>query len=108
MTRSVPDDRGPEAMRGVPQSGLWSEEEIASSGTGSERAKVASVAGAEAPREPGSLGAGQGHSPNRWGVSRVNGVERNRQRAGEDRERLITDPTGLQRSVPEEAVHREG
>ena len=30
--------RGPGAMRGVPQSGLWSEEAIASSGTGSERA----------------------------------------------------------------------
>ncbi|MGZ8440353.1 MAG: hypothetical protein ACXWWV_06290 [Candidatus Deferrimicrobiaceae bacterium] len=29
---------GPEAMRGVPQSGLWSEAKIASSGTGSERA----------------------------------------------------------------------
>jgi hypothetical protein len=41
-------------MRGVPQSGLWSEEELASSGTGSERAKVASVAVAESPREPGS------------------------------------------------------
>src|SRR3970282_1969296 len=41
-------------MRGVPQSGLWSEEEVASSGTGSERAQVASVADAEAPREPGS------------------------------------------------------
>jgi len=39
-------------MRGVPQSGLWSEEELASSGTGSERAKVASVAGAEGPRKP--------------------------------------------------------
>ena len=31
--------RGPGAMRGVPQSGLWSEEAIASSGTGSERAQ---------------------------------------------------------------------
>jgi len=31
-------------MRGVPRSGLWSEGEIASSGTGSERAQVASVA----------------------------------------------------------------
>ena len=40
-------------MRGVPQSGLWSEEEIASSGTGSERAKVASVAVAEAPARQG-------------------------------------------------------
>jgi len=38
-------------MRGVPQSGLWSEVKIALSGTGSERAKVASVADAEAPRE---------------------------------------------------------
>jgi len=42
-------------MRGVPQSGLWSEVKIALSGTGSERAKVASVADAEAPREPGVL-----------------------------------------------------
>ena len=30
-------------MRGVPQSGLWSEAELASSGTGSEREKIASV-----------------------------------------------------------------
>src|SRR3990172_11075309 len=52
------------AQRGVPQSGLWSEAELASSGTGSERAEV--------------------------------------------RERSITEPPGLQRSVPEEAVHREG
>jgi hypothetical protein len=40
-------------MRGVPQSGLWSEEEVASSGTGSERAMVASVAVAESPASPG-------------------------------------------------------
>src|SRR3990172_6853896 len=31
-----------------------------------------------------------------------------RQRAGEGRERLITEPPGIQRSVPEEVVHREG
>jgi len=37
-------------MRGVPQSGLWSEEAIASSGTGSERAEVASVALGNPPR----------------------------------------------------------
>ena len=30
------------------------------------------------------------------------------QRAGEGRARLITEPPGIQRSVPEEAVHREG
>ena len=41
-------------MRGVPQSGLWSEVKIASSGTGSERAQVASAADAEALREPGA------------------------------------------------------
>jgi hypothetical protein len=54
-------------MRGVPQSGLWSEWAGTLlqpydlqppgmppvSGTGSERAKVASVAVAEPPREPG-------------------------------------------------------
>jgi hypothetical protein len=45
---------GPEAMRGVPQSALWSEFLVLASGTGSERAKVASVANAEAPRKPGS------------------------------------------------------
>src|SRR4030066_2560794 len=36
-------------MRGVPRSGLWSEEGIASSGTGSERAQVASVAEGKPP-----------------------------------------------------------
>ncbi|MGA6993233.1 MAG: hypothetical protein WBX50_04965, partial [Candidatus Deferrimicrobiaceae bacterium] len=45
---------GPEAMRGVPQSGLWSESPALASGTGSERSKVASVADADAPRDPGS------------------------------------------------------
>jgi len=39
-------------MRGVPRSGLWSEEEIASSGTGSERAQVASVAKRKPPASP--------------------------------------------------------
>ena len=48
---------GPEAMRGVPQSALWSEFLVLASGTGSERAKVASVAGAEAPRKPGASDA---------------------------------------------------
>ncbi|MDH3237376.1 MAG: prepilin-type N-terminal cleavage/methylation domain-containing protein [Deltaproteobacteria bacterium] len=37
------------AQRGVPRSGLWSEAEIASSGTGSERAEVASVAERKPP-----------------------------------------------------------
>jgi hypothetical protein len=46
-------------MRGVPQSGLWSEVQISASGTGSERAEVASVAVAEAPREPGFPGVGK-------------------------------------------------
>ena len=41
-------------------------------------------------------------------MSPVNRAERNRQRAGEGRARLITEPPGIQRSVPEEAVHREG
>jgi hypothetical protein len=40
-------------MRGVPRSGLWSEEEIAWSGTGSERAKVASVASGNSPASQG-------------------------------------------------------
>jgi hypothetical protein len=37
---NVPGDG---AQRGIPQSGLWSEAELASSGTGSERAKIASA-----------------------------------------------------------------
>ena len=41
-----------QAQRGVPLSGLWSEGEIASSGTGSERAQVASVCYEEAARAP--------------------------------------------------------
>ena len=40
-------------MRGGRRGGLWSEEEIASSGTGSERAKVASVAEGTPPRAGG-------------------------------------------------------
>ena len=40
-------------MRGVPRSGLWSEEKIASSGTGSERTKVASVAEGKPPASQG-------------------------------------------------------
>ena len=48
------DDRRPVAMRGVPQSGLWSEERIASSGTGSERAQGRERSGCGSPREPGS------------------------------------------------------
>jgi len=40
------------AQRGVPRSGLWSEGEIASSGTGSERAKIASVAAGKPPASP--------------------------------------------------------
>ena len=46
-------------MRGVPRSGLWSEADIASSGTGSERAKVASVAAEKPPREPEAPVAGR-------------------------------------------------
>ncbi|MGB3096516.1 MAG: hypothetical protein WBB46_07300, partial [Candidatus Deferrimicrobiaceae bacterium] len=49
--------RGPQAQRGVPRSGLWSEEWESprsgvryASGTGSERAKVASVAERNPPR----------------------------------------------------------
>src|SRR3990172_10787410 len=61
-------------MRGVPQSGLWSEGEVASSGTGSERAKVASVAVAEAPasqgpREP-ALATGRTTLPAPYGTGR--------------------------------------
>ena len=44
-------------MRGGPRSGLWSEEDIGSSGTGSGRAKIASVAERNPPREPGYPGA---------------------------------------------------
>src|SRR3970282_1977831 len=40
------------ALRGVPRSGLWSEGEIASSGTGSERAQGRECSGEEAPHEP--------------------------------------------------------
>ena len=46
-------------MRGVPQSGLWSEEEVASSGTGSERAKVASVAEGKTPASQGPSAGGR-------------------------------------------------
>ncbi|MGB3096604.1 MAG: hypothetical protein WBB46_07745, partial [Candidatus Deferrimicrobiaceae bacterium] len=55
----LPSDRGPGAPRGVPRSGLWSEEWESprsgvryASGTGSERAKVASVAERNPPRAP--------------------------------------------------------
>ena len=40
-------------MRGVPRSGLWSEERFTSSGIGSERAKVASVAEGKPPASRG-------------------------------------------------------
>ena len=40
------------ALRGVPRSGLWSEGEIAASGTGSERAQDRERSGEEALREP--------------------------------------------------------
>ena len=62
-------------MRGVPQSGLWSEEEIASSGTGSERAQGRERSEEEAPREPLAPGITHGYvaefgklSPYRPGV----------------------------------------
>jgi len=42
-------NRGPGAMRGVPQSGLWSEEELASSGTGSERSQGRERSGCGSP-----------------------------------------------------------
>ena len=57
--------RGPKAQRGVPRSGLWSEEWESprsgvryASGTGSERAKVASVAERNPPRALGPSVAG--------------------------------------------------
>ncbi len=57
--------RGPKAQRGVPRSGLWSEEWESprsgvryASGTGSERAKVASVAERNPPRAFGPSVAG--------------------------------------------------
>ena len=53
ILRLVRPIRGPGAMRGGPQSGLWSEEAIASSGTGSERAEVASVALGNPPASQG-------------------------------------------------------
>ena len=40
------------ALRGVPRSGLWSEGELASSGTGSERAQGRERSGEESPRKP--------------------------------------------------------
>ena len=39
------------------------------------------------------------------GMSPVSGTGSER---AQDRDRLITEPPGIQRSVPEEAVHREG
>ncbi|HJX74391.1 MAG TPA: hypothetical protein VJ307_09570, partial [Candidatus Deferrimicrobiaceae bacterium] len=50
-------------MRGVPRSGLWSEEEIASSGTGSERAQGrersrGDPSASQGPRDP-ALAAGR-------------------------------------------------
>ena len=103
-------------MRGGRRGGLWSEEEIASSGTGSERAhgrerSRGDPSASQEPREPslaagrttalpgtgdprrcgGFLGLGGDtpfpHPGDESGMSPVNWVERNRERAGEGRER---------------------
>ncbi|MGB3400246.1 MAG: hypothetical protein WBA34_08770, partial [Candidatus Deferrimicrobiaceae bacterium] len=56
----APVPPGDGAQRGVPRGGLWSEEEIASSGTGSERAKIASVAVRKPPASPWHRGHSKG------------------------------------------------
>src|SRR4030067_820049 len=50
------------ALRGVPRSGLWSEGEIASSGTGSERAQGRERSERKPPASPcAELPPGRGH-----------------------------------------------
>ena len=79
-------------MRGVPQSGLWSEEAIASSGTGSERAEVASVALGNPPASQGPRGLHMDTLPY-WGKVPL-GRLRRKARFGDEGGRLLA-PLGI-------------